>query len=116
MAAPSVPLFSYGTLQQTEVQLATYGRQLEGEPDVLPGYRLETVVIDDPYVVGVSGKEVHTIARRSGDAADRIRGVVFLLTDDELKATDAYETAAYTRIEATLESGRTAYVYARVPL
>ena len=31
-------LFSYGTLQQDEVQLATFGRLLEGRKDALPGY------------------------------------------------------------------------------
>jgi hypothetical protein len=104
-------LFSYGTLQQPEVQLATYGRLLDGEPDVLVGYRLAPVVIDDPRVVGVSGKDVHTIARATGDPADRISGVIFQLTDVELEATDGYETSAYTRVEASLESGRMAWVY-----
>ncbi len=35
-------LFSYGTLQSESVQLETFGRKLEGEPDTLPGYRLVT--------------------------------------------------------------------------
>ena len=106
-----VALFSYGTLQQREVQLATYGRELEGAPDVLLGYRLAPVVIDDPHVVDVSGQAVHTIAVPSGDTADRISGVVFLLSEDELRATDAYETDAYSRISVALESGRMAFVY-----
>lgn len=106
-----VALFSYGTLQQRDVQLATYGRELEGAPDVLLGYRLTSVMIDDPHVVDVSGKAVHTIAVPSGDAADRISGVVFLLSEDELRATDSYETDAYSRISVTLESGRRAFVY-----
>ena len=104
-------LFSYGTLQQREVQLATYGRELEGSADALLGYRLAPVVIDDPHVVDVSGKAVHTIAVPSGDTADRISGLVFLLSEDELRATDAYETDAYSRVAVTLESGRTAHVY-----
>ncbi len=32
-------LFSYGTLQNEAVQLATFGRKLVGEPDTLLGYR-----------------------------------------------------------------------------
>ena len=106
-----VPLFSYGTLQLRQVQLANYGRELEGERDVLAGYRLEELVIDSPAVVEVSGKAVHTIARRTGDPADRIGGMVFLLHPDELAATDAYETAAYLRVEVMLESGRSAWAY-----
>lgn len=71
---PTVRLFAYGTLQQREVQLATYGRSLEGEPGVLAGYRLEPLAITDPEVVRLSGKAVHYIARESRDLADRIPG------------------------------------------
>ena len=108
--APAL-LFSYGTLRQPEVQLANYNRLLEGEPDVLPGYRLVPLAISDPNVVRISGKAVHSIARASGDPSDRIPGVVFTLSENELAATDAYEVDAYARIEATLESGRSAWVY-----
>ena len=109
--APDIALFSYGTLQLPEVQCATYGRLLEGAPDVLIGYRLEPVVISSAEVVGISGLEVHTIARRSGAPADRVPGVVFRLTDAELEATDRYETDAYARVEVALASGARAFVY-----
>ena len=108
---PGIPLFSYGTLQLPEVQRATYGRLLEGMPDVLVGYRLEPVVISSAEVVGISGLEVHTIARRTGDPADRVPGVVFRLTAAELEATDRYETDAYARVEAALASGASAFAY-----
>jgi hypothetical protein len=111
-----VSLFSYGTLQQREVQLATYGRELDGSADALLGYVLAPVVIDDLHVVEVSGKEVHTIARPTGNPADRIPGVLFELTDAELEATDGYETRAYVRVEVTLESGRSAFVYVEPPV
>ena len=107
----AVALFSYGTLRQPEVQLATYGRMVESEPDVLTGHVLTKITIDDPRVVTLSGKSVHTIARPTGDAADRVEGVVLFLTEAELEATDAYETAAYARTEVMLESGRKAFVY-----
>ena len=106
-----VALFSYGTLQQPEVQLATYGRELQGMSDSLRGYRLAPLVIDDPRVVDISGKAVHTIARPTSNSNDQVHGMVFELTDAELKSTDAYETSAYTRVEVELESGRTAWVY-----
>ena len=104
-------LFAYGTLQQREVQLANYGRPLEGAPDELCGYRLEDLTITDPEVVRLSGKAVHRIARETGDPADRIPGVVFRLTDTELAATDAYEVDVYARVEVTLESGTRAWTY-----
>ena len=104
-------LFSYGTLRQPEVQLGNYGRLLAGEPDILVGYRLVEIGIGDPEVIRMSGKAVHTIAVASGDPTDRVEGVVFLITDLELAATDSYETSAYRRIEATLGSGRSAWAY-----
>ena len=105
-------LFAYGTLQQREVQLATYGRLLDGSPDVLAGYRLDPLTISDPEVVRLSGKAVHWIARASGDPADRIPGMVFRLTGEELEATDRYEVDAYQRVEVVLESGTSAFAYA----
>ena len=68
-------LFSYGTLQQPEVQLATFGRLLDSRPDRLPGYRLGLLAIDDAQVVATSGKTHHPIAAR-GDAADGVPGAV----------------------------------------
>jgi len=109
--AEDVLLFSYGTLRQSEVQRATYGRLLEGRADALPGYRLAPLAITDPEVVRISGKAVHTIARRTGDPADRIEGVVFRLTAAELAATDRYEVDVYARVEVALASGTRAFVY-----
>ena len=107
-------LFSYGTLQQPEVQQANYGRLLDGTPDVLAGYRLEPLAIRDPDVVLLSGKAVHMIARHTGDPADRIEGVRFEISEAELAATDAYEVDSYARAEVTLESGACAIVYIAV--
>jgi hypothetical protein len=56
------------------------------------------------------------VVRRTGDPADRVPGVVFLLTAEELAATDRYEGSDYTRAELTLESGRRALVYVDKPL
>ena len=106
-----IALFSYGTLRQSEVQIANYGRRLDGEPDVLAGYCLVPVAIADPEAVRISGKAVHTIAVASGEPGERIVGMVFALSESELAATDAYETDAYRRIEVTLESGRLAWAY-----
>ena len=106
-----ISIFSYGTLQLPGVQQANYGRLLNGEPDTLEGYRLQPVEIDDPDVVSISGKAVHMIAVATGDPSDRIEGMVFRLSDAELASTDSYETGAYVRIEARLQSGRRAWVY-----
>ena len=59
---------------------------------------------------------MHRIARYTGNPADRIEGTVFELNEPELMATDEYEVEPYRRIETTLESGRTAWVYVGPPL
>jgi hypothetical protein len=112
----SVALFSYGTLQQPEVQFATYERLLTGLPDVLQGYRLLPLAITDPRVIEVSGKAVHTIACATGKPDDRVPGTLFEISENELEGTDAYEVDVYARVEVVLESGRTAWVYVGAPI
>ena len=111
MSKADIPLFSYGTLQMREVQLANYGRELEGSPDALAGYRLTKVPDRDPNAVRISGTKMHYIVQPTCNAADRVPGVIFLLTEDELAATDRYEGSDYRREMLTLESGRRAFVY-----
>lgn len=104
-------LFSYGTLQQRDVQLATFGRELRGTADSLVGFGQSMVRIDDPEVVKTSGKTHHPIVRHTGIESDRIAGTVFEITDEELANADKYEVSDYKRVAAPLASGRTAWVY-----
>ncbi len=69
--APTERLFSYGTLRLESVQLATFGRRLDGAADVLPGFALATVEIDDPQVIATSGQAQHPIIRFTGRAGRR---------------------------------------------
>lgn len=104
-------LFTYGTLQYTEVQLDTFGRLVAGEPDTLPGYTIDYTEIEDQRVVDVSGLSVHPVLRATGSPLDKVVGRVLHLTADELDAADEYEVSLYRRIAVTLASGREAWVY-----
>ena len=104
-------LFSYGTLQQENVQVKTFGRLLSGERDELLGFEQGLLRIEDPQVVATSGKTHHPILRFDGKRTSRIAGTVFDVTDAELADADRYEVAAYKRVEAALASGRRAWVY-----
>ncbi|MEV8637334.1 gamma-glutamylcyclotransferase family protein [Streptosporangium sp. NPDC051023] len=104
-------LFSYGTLRQREVQVSTFGRELDGRADVLCGYTLSMVAITDPGVVAVSGADRHPIVRATGDPAHQVEGTVFEITTTELAAADDYEVADYQRALVTLASGVRAWVY-----
>jgi len=106
-------LFCYGTLCREQVQLALFGRRLEGEPDAVAGYRLATVEIDDPDLIAQSGAAVHPILVATGDSADEVAGTVFRLDAAELAAADDYEVAPYVRVRAPLRSGGSAWTYAK---
>ncbi len=54
----TVLLFSYGTLQNKNVQLANLGRELTGRQDALPGYARRMVAIVDPKVAALSGESI----------------------------------------------------------
>jgi gamma-glutamylcyclotransferase (GGCT)/AIG2-like uncharacterized protein YtfP len=57
---------------------------------------------------------VHPILIYTGDAADRVEGMVFDITPDELARADEYEVADYKRVSANLISGAAAWVYVSV--
>jgi gamma-glutamylcyclotransferase (GGCT)/AIG2-like uncharacterized protein YtfP len=96
-------LFSYGTLQQRTVQMALFGRLLEGEPDELIGFEQSVLTLDTG---------TYAIAQFNGRSDSRVRGTVYELSDAEIATADGYETADYKRIKTTLVSGKQAWVYA----
>lgn len=104
-------LFSYGTLQLEQVQLATFGRLLEGKPDDMPGFSLSMLKIDDPEVVATSGKTHHPVVAWTGNPDDKVSGTVFAITPAELSHADDYEVASYRRDKVALASGAAAWVY-----
>jgi gamma-glutamylcyclotransferase (GGCT)/AIG2-like uncharacterized protein YtfP len=104
-------LFSYGTLRQREVQLATFGRELEGYVDAIIGYDLDYVTITDPHVITTSGSDRHPILRPADRPGAHVDGTVFTISDAELAAADEYEVDDYRRISVPLRSGPRAWVY-----
>ena len=104
-------LFTYGTLQLEEVQLATFGRTLEGKPDVLPGYRLVMIRIEDEDFVVKSGSADHRNLKFTGNESDFVEGIVFSVTREELEESDAYEPEGYERVLVQLQSGTNAWIY-----
>ena len=105
-------LFSYGTLQDGDVQRATFGRLLRGERDELPGFTPAVVRIAQPEVAAAAGRTHYDNVRASGRQTDRVRGTVFEVTDAELSSADRYEEdAGYSRVVVTLVSGKRAWVY-----
>ena len=105
-------LFSYGTLQQENVQIANFGRKLVGTKDSLPLYSLGMLRITDKRVLRESGKEFHPILQFTGKLSNEVVGTVFELTADEIARADDYEVDDYQRVKAKLKSGRSCWIYA----
>lgn len=104
-------LFSYGTLRTEEVQLATFGRRLESTPDVLVGYSLKMIVIQDQDFVAKSGTAHHRNIQFTGLESDFVEGAVLSVTKTELEQADSYEPDGYKRVQVQLRSGSKAWVY-----
>ena len=112
--AETVLLFSYGTLQDKRVQIATFGRELTGREDSLPGYAMQRIRITDPQVVVEIGQSHYANAQPSPDKEHAVNGTVFEVTEQDLDAADKYEEdAEYRRILVTLRSGVQAWMYVR---
>lgn len=104
-------LFSYGTLQYEEVQLANFGRKLEGIRDCLTGFKLTMLEITDPDVIATSGEIFHPMITYTGDVSQQVNGMVFEVTRQELERADIYEVSDYKRVMVKLASGIRAWVY-----
>jgi gamma-glutamylcyclotransferase (GGCT)/AIG2-like uncharacterized protein YtfP len=105
-------LFSYGTLQDRNIQIRHFGRELTGRQDSLLGYKRGKVPISDPEVVASSGETHYENVLPSSNPTDAILGMVYEITQQELAAADKYEEEAdYCRVWVTLRSGVEAWVY-----
>jgi hypothetical protein len=112
----TVQLFSYGTLQKTSVQVATFGRALKGRTDALPGFIIRKVPVPSPIRHLSRGMRHNLNAVRSTDPNDAVEGMVLEVTAAELAAADGYEAPArYHRMKARLRSGGEAWVYVHRP-
>lgn len=93
------------------MQRALFGRVLEGTADVLKGYRVETIEINDEAFLSRGENKFQSTVVKSTDPNDSISGTVFGITEEELHAADGYEPANYKRIHVTLGSGNKAWIY-----
>ncbi|MGC1514639.1 MAG: DUF4286 family protein [Maribacter sp.] len=98
-------LFTYGTLQEKEVQLGVFSRPLVGFGDTLKKYRIADLKVANRYP---------TLAF-TGEDTDVLNGQVYTLSPQELEKADAYEGEAYERVPVVLASGKKAWVYIAKP-
>lgn len=105
-------LFSYGSLHDEAVQVANFGRKLDGEADTLRGHREAKIEIQDRSAVAAAGADYYLNAQYTGNDDDCVAGTVFAVTKQELAQADVYEASAdYRRVQVRLQSGTDAWVY-----
>ena len=105
-AEGGVLLFSYGNLQQRDLQVAILGRELAGRKDVLPGYARAITDVGDVVYYDIEP---------SSDPENAVSGTLFEITEEELAAVDLYEKGReYRRISVRLQSGVQAWAYHRL--
>ena len=92
-------VFSYGTLQDPLIQIELFGRQLQGVTANLQGFLKKENAVFKRYPSIVLSNY------------DRVDGVIFEMTDQELKICDAYETNAYKRKLHDFENHKGVWVY-----
>lgn len=98
------PLFVYGTLREQTIQQHVFGRTVEGVPDRLGDYRRTSIRIN---------RTVYPAAvPKTGQTVD---GLVLLITEEELRKADRYETKMYDRLLVKLASGTEAFIYVLNP-
>tara|TARA_B100001029_G_C14977369_1_gene403895 strand:- start:41 stop:409 length:369 start_codon:yes stop_codon:yes gene_type:complete len=104
-------LFSYGTLQQENVQKETFGRLLDGSQDILHKYRAGELEILDDEVIKTSGKRFHPILTFTSNEKDEVPVTVFKVTSSELLLADSYEVEDYVRKVVLMKSGIKCWAY-----
>jgi gamma-glutamylcyclotransferase (GGCT)/AIG2-like uncharacterized protein YtfP len=95
-------LFAYGTLMFPNIQQELFGRELEGESDILNDYIKNEIAIDN---------EVYSCVDES--SGNNTHGVLYQVTPEELGQADNYEGEEYKRIKVVLSSGLEAWAYVR---
>jgi gamma-glutamylcyclotransferase (GGCT)/AIG2-like uncharacterized protein YtfP len=94
-------LFSYGTLQDLQVQQYNFGRLLKGKADAALGFKKMENAVYGRYPLVVN----------TNNPGDKVVGIAYEVNDSDLKKADIYETIAYKREKFPLESGDEAWIY-----
>lgn len=99
-------LFSYGTLRSKEIQRRVFNKLLIGTPDQLLGYKLKSLQIEEEF-----GMADYVVVVPSENPSEIIHGVAFNISKADLAKADQFESNSYKRVQVTLKSGVTAWVY-----
>jgi len=101
IASATEYLFTYGTLQDEEVQQMVFSRILNGKEDHLKEHAISKELVGGLYPT----------VQSSPKSVKGVPGIVYIISKDELQRVDIYEGDAYYRKKVILVSGTEAWVY-----
>ncbi len=97
-------VFTYGSLLNDSNRSLVLGREVDGVEDILLGY--EKIPHSKFYIYPTIRKNKNGV----------VEGMVFDVSEADMKNLDRYETHHYKRLEVTLKSGKKALAYIENPL
>ncbi|WP_008635974.1 AAA family ATPase [Bizionia argentinensis] len=104
-------VFAYNNLKSNDTQTKYYGRLLKSTHDTIIGYKLNELVPENSSKDESNQINLQQIAVKSKEKSDRIEGVVFEITGEELIQTDRYEAYNCKRVLETTQSGTDVWIY-----
>jgi gamma-glutamylcyclotransferase (GGCT)/AIG2-like uncharacterized protein YtfP len=104
-------IFSYGSLQNENVQMKLFGRIFNGNKDVLKHYQIMVIEIEDQAFISKGEGKFQKTLTFSNNPDDLIEGTVLEVHEEELLLADRHEPDNYRRIKVELHSGKQAWVY-----
>lgn len=102
-------LFAYGSLNDREVQENIFGRVLTGTPDILVGYVVKKIEIEEEF-----GLVSYPIITATENPDDIINGFRYELSEILIQQADNYEGIHYKRLKVELQSKNLAWTYTAV--
>ncbi|WP_416443330.1 gamma-glutamylcyclotransferase family protein [Leeuwenhoekiella sp. A16] len=101
-------LFTYGTLAKESVQQKLFNRTLSGTSDELVGYSSSEIKLPRNKV-----QSIYPVIEYTGNDKDKVEGVVFKVSLEEILIADNYEGVFYKRKKVTLKSGQESWAYVK---
>lgn len=104
-------LFSYDILNSQDIQLQIYGRRLDGMDDTLSGYTLKDSNLNGSKVKDNRTRTLSQHAIKTKDPKDKVKGMLYEITGEELVQTDRHILKNYHRVLETTDSGAEVWLY-----
>lgn len=104
-------LFSYDTSKLTALQLQNNGKEPKRTKAVLSGYKLNGSDTNDPSSIEKDVTHHQVIAIKSKEKSDKIEGVVFKISGEELLQIDKQNLSNYKRVLEKTDIGTDVWVY-----